>query len=73
MHHGFDNWYLMNLFYEGLVKMVGIELMLYVVDQSLYDDELEELIETLAENDSHHLSLSHHGTNVEQKRRSLEC
>ena len=31
------------------------------------DDELEELIEKLAEKDIHHLSLSHHGRNVQPK------
>ena len=33
-----------------------------------YDDELEQLIEKLAENDSHSLSLIHHGRNVEPKK-----
>ena len=32
------------------------------------DDEVEKLIERLAENDSHGLSLNHHGRNVEPKR-----
>ena len=36
-----------------------------------YDDEVEELIERLAENDSHRLSLNHHGRNGEPKRRVL--
>ena len=30
-----------------------------------YDDEVEELIERLAENDSHRLSLNHQGRNGE--------
>ena len=33
-----------------------------------YDDEVEKLIERLAENDSHRLKLSHHGRNVEPKK-----
>ena len=33
-----------------------------------YDDEVEELIERLAENDSHRLSLNHHARNGEPKR-----
>ena len=33
-----------------------------------YDDEVDELIERLAENDSHRLSLNHHGRNGEPKR-----
>ena len=32
------------------------------------DDKVEKLIERLAENDSHRLSLNHHGRNVEPKR-----
>ena len=33
-----------------------------------YDDEVEELIEILADNDSRKLSLNHHGRNGEPKR-----
>ena len=33
-----------------------------------YDDEVDECIERLAKNDSHRLSLNHHGRNVEHKK-----
>ena len=57
----------MNIFYEGLTKHFRnrIDEICCGSNMDKYDDEVEELIERLAENDSDRLSLSHHGRNVE--------
>ena len=69
-HHGFDNWQLINIFYEGLTENCRnrIDAICGGSIMDKYDDEVEELIERLAENDSHRLSLNHHGRNGEPKR-----
>ena len=67
---GFENWQLINIFYDGLTeKCRNIIDSIYggsIMDN--YDDEVEKLIERLADNDSHRLSLNHHKRNVEPKR-----
>ena len=65
-HHGFDNWKLINFFYEGLTENCRKRNGGSIMDK--YDDEVEEFIERLAENDSHRLSLNHLGRNGEPKR-----
>ena len=69
-HHGFDNWKLINIFYERLNKNCRnrIDAICVGLIMDKYDDEVEELIERLPENDSHRLSLNHHGRNGEPKR-----
>ena len=68
-HHGIDNWQLINIFYEGLTENCKniIDAICGGSIMDKYDDEVEELIERLAENDSHRLSLNHHGRNGEPK------
>ena len=69
-HHGFDNWQLMSKFYEGLTENFRnrIDAICDVSIMDKYNYEVEKLIERLAENDSHMLSLSHHGRNEEPKK-----
>ena len=69
-HHGFDNWQLINIFYEGLNENCRnrIDAICGGSIMDKYDDEVEELIQRLPENDSHKLSLNHHGRNGEPKR-----
>ena len=69
LHHGFDNWQLINVFYEGLTKNCKnkIDAICGGSIMDKFDDEVEELIERLAKNDSHRLSLNHHGRNGEPK------
>ena len=70
---GFENWQLINIFYDGLTENCrNIIDSIYggsIMDK--YDDEVEKLIERLAENDSHRLSLNHHRRNLEPKRREV--
>ena len=66
-HHGFDNWKLINIFYEGLIENSRnrIDAICGGSIMDKYDDEVEELIERLAKNDSYRLSLNHHERNGE--------
>ena len=61
---------MINISYEGLTENCRnrIDAICGGSIKDKYDDEVEELIERLAENDSHKLSLNHNRRNVEPKR-----
>ena len=69
-HHGFSTWHLMNIFYNRLNESSRNRVD-YSCGGSImekYDDKIEEIMEKIAETDSHRLSLNNNGRNVESKR-----
>ena len=69
-HHRFSTWHLMNIFYNGLNENFRnrVDYSCGGAIMEKYDDEIEEIMEKIAETDSHRLSLNHNGRNVEPKR-----